>query len=62
MDKPALKLSGWHGFRFDFAVAIAAPEPYQDDLGMPCDGTCTKETCGCGCYRSMVDIEKLDQN
>lgn len=56
---------GWHGYKFIYGEGTVIKFASNTDVDerdiLPCDGTCTKETCGCGCYRSMVDVDKLDQ-
>lgn len=59
MDSPSVKPSGWRSFGFDFATQRKI-EPVP---GIPqqCDGTCKQEQVECGCFRTVVDYEKMDQ-
>lgn len=61
MDRETEQVKGWRKFKGSFLYGAAAkPEPVPE-VSQQCDGTCTQEQVGCGCYRAVVDFEKMDQ-
>lgn len=61
MEKPSVKPSGWRSFRFDFTSERSQVVQPPQEIDAVRDRTCHKEQCGCGCYRSVVDVDRLDE-
>ena len=62
MERDEQQITGWRSFRFGFGSGDTQPDKLEAiEISKRGDACCCQEQCGCGCYVSSVDVDKLDQ-
>lgn len=63
MERDEQQITGWRSFRFGFGAGTQQETGKLDaiEIAKRGDRCCSQEQCGCGCYVSAVDVDRLDQ-